>query len=286
MLLPWGLCKNFFPVKHNYFSVFHSYSRFPFAAANKPFCISEFFLHFGDLERKPHYTAINVWKGAAKHIFVPKILVSQCHLQCSLGQKAAAVLLFSFWEHREAVVRQLWGVTTFTKGRVCCTGGCKQNVCSLITTCPLTSQLLGKLEGLSKHISNSLKQRLFRRVGKICRCVHKDLAQQQRVTPKGVCLGLLHPLTLLLSLLPASPLTPRSCIWNLHMETLLQQHWHTFCRITSSNSPFYRHSGLFAVYICSLTSIPGHNLTFCSCKRDTEQFVRVIIMWFSPTQGS
>lgn len=85
-----------------------------------------------------------------------------------------------------------------------------------------------------------------------------------------------------------SPPTPRSYTLKSPRGSILQQHWHMFCSITSSNTPFYRHSGLlaFAVYICSLTSVPGHNLTFCYWKHDTEQFVRVIIMWSSPTERS
>lgn len=180
--------------------------------------------------------------------------------------------------------------------------------------CPLTTQLLGKLEGLRLHHSantfphGSMKpptvwaRDYYREWGKSVIVLIKiwprpwSLPQEQRVTSTGVCLGLCI-------IAPSDPaasppsqhhlshpahLQPGVTLWNLHMETLLQQHWHTFCRITSSNSPFYRHSSLFAfaVYICSLTSIPGHNLTVCYWKHDTEEFVRVITMWSSPTQWS
>ena len=144
--------------------------------------------------------------------------------------------------------------------------------------------------------------------GKIFHCLHKDLAkalgvwlpQEQRVcrvTSIGSCPWdqcIIAPSDTFVSscfqhhISHPAHLYPEATLQNHYMETVLQQYWHTFHRIMSSNAPFHRRLSFsaFIVYICSLASIPGLSLSFCYWKHDTVQFVRVIITWSSPTEWS
>lgn len=138
--------------------------------------------------------------------------------------------------------------------------------------------------------SNSLNQRLLK-TGKIFHCLHTDLDESfgvwlpqeqrvRRVTSIGLCLCnqcITAPSNTFVStsfqhhVSHPAHLYPEAKLWNDYKETLLQQYWHTFHRIMSSNTQFHRHSSLFAftVYVCSLTSIPGLNSTFCYWKHNS-----------------
>lgn len=241
----------------------------------------------------------------------------------SKANNSSHIALFTcFQEHRETVIRQLWNITTSNTGRIRHTRNYKHNVRSSL--CPYNhvpshhpttvKAVRSKTPPQRKQIStcwletsNSLNQRLLK-TGETFYCLHKDLAntlgvwlpQDQRVcrvSSIGLCLCdqcIIAPSDTVVStcfqhhISHPAHLYPEATLWSRYTETLLQQYRHTFHRIMSSNTPFHRHSSLFAfiVYICSLTSIPGLNLTFCYWKHNTVQFVRVIIMWSSPTEWS
>lgn len=221
-----------------------------------------------------------------------------------------------FQEHRETVVRQLWNITILTKSRVYSTGNYKHNAHCLL--CPYSHvPHKNAVETVISRKDTTTVQTDFHMITWNLQQIEPEVIKDRvksftvfiKVWPRnpatseqrvcraasvGLCLchqcimapsdafGSQHHISC------QAHLYPEATFPSHYMETVLQQYWRTFHRIMSSNTPFHRHSSLFAfiVYICSLTSIPGLNLTFCYWKHDTVQFVRVIIMWSSVTEGS